>query len=76
MTNKTQSGFYFTELLKDPSQLEKPDPAIGLVSMDDLISNVIGIHPMRFRKQPSFQSSNSRWYWSAPVNSVLRQNGM
>ncbi|MGF1716429.1 putative PEP-binding protein [Photobacterium chitinilyticum] len=45
MTNKTHSGFYFTELLKDPSQLEKQDPAIGLVSMDDLISNVIGIHP-------------------------------
>lgn len=45
MTNKDQSSFHFTELLKNPSQLEKPDLAIGLVSMDDLIGNAIGIHP-------------------------------
>lgn len=45
MTNKTQSGLQFLEILKNAALLEKQETAIGLVSMDDLISNDIGIHP-------------------------------
>jgi len=45
MTNKDQSVLQFSEILKDASLLEKQDLAIGLVSMDDLVVNAIGVHP-------------------------------
>ncbi|MGF1703009.1 phosphoenolpyruvate-utilizing protein [Photobacterium makurazakiensis] len=44
MTNSTQSGLHFTELLKSSSQLDKAGLEIGLVSMDDLIQE-LNIHP-------------------------------
>ncbi|MCW8331263.1 phosphoenolpyruvate-utilizing protein [Photobacterium sp. SDRW27] len=45
MTDKSQSGLQFSEILKDPSLLEKQELAIGLVSMDDLVRTAVGVHP-------------------------------
>ena len=45
MTNKVESGLQYLDILKKTSLLDKPEPAIGLVSIDDLISDAIGIHP-------------------------------
>lgn len=45
MTRNLPAGLQVTQLLKDPAQLAQSDQPIGLVSMDDLIRRVIGIHP-------------------------------
>lgn len=45
MTNKVEPGLQYLEILKKVTLLDKPDAAIGLVSMDDLVSDAIGIHP-------------------------------